>query len=196
MIPRLREHAGEAEQLRKMSPASVEALRKAGLFRVLQPRRIGGLQQSLRTHIDVIATVARGCGASGWCMGVMQAHSWLIGHFAKGRAGRDLRRQSRQPISAAIAPRGQLRPVEDGYVLNGLVWLFGSGCQYSDWLLLGAALADSKGEIVDEADELMPTSAVTIKDDWNVVGLRGTGSCTIVAKDVHIPKHRYLRCVD
>src|SRR3954466_4237125 len=72
LLPELQKNAPEAERIRKMPPASVEAVRKAGLFKVLQPRRIGGLQQSLRTHIDTIVAVAQGCGSTGWCMGVIQ----------------------------------------------------------------------------------------------------------------------------
>jgi alkylation response protein AidB-like acyl-CoA dehydrogenase len=64
LVPELRGRVPEAEQLRKVPPANVEALRKAGLFRVLQARRYGGHQQSLRTHIDTIATIALGCGST------------------------------------------------------------------------------------------------------------------------------------
>ncbi|MGZ5855045.1 MAG: acyl-CoA dehydrogenase family protein [Xanthobacteraceae bacterium] len=191
LIPQLREQVTEAEKLRKMPPASVEAIRKAGLFKVLQPRRIGGFEQSLRTHIDTIVAVSRGCSATGWCMGVMHAHSWLMGHFPKQAQDETYGANPDTLISAVISPRGQLRKSGDGYVLNG-VWPFASGSQHSDWLFLGAAVLDDKGEVVDEADVLVPTSGVTVKDDWNVTGLRGTGSCTVVAKDVQVPKHRYL----
>jgi 3-hydroxy-9,10-secoandrosta-1,3,5(10)-triene-9,17-dione monooxygenase len=191
LIPQLRERAAETEQLRKMSPASVDAVRKAGLFKVLQPRRVGGYQHSLRTHIDTIATVARGCGSTGWCMGVIQAHSWLMGHYPKAAQDETYGANPDTLISAVISPRGTLKAVGDGYTLNG-VWPFASGSQHAQWLLLGAALRDGKSEVIDEADVLVPVSAVTIKDDWNVTGLRGTGSCTVVAKDVHIPNHRYL----
>lgn len=191
LVPQLRERVSEAEQLRKMPPASVEAIRKAGLFRILQPRRIGGLQQSLRTHIDTIAAIARGCSASAWCMGVMHAHSWLMAHFPKPAQDETYGANPDTLISAVISPRGQLRESGDGYVLNG-VWPFASGSQHADWLFLGAAVLDAKGQIIDEADVLVPTRAVTIKDDWNVTGLRGTGSCTVVAKDVAVPKYRYL----
>src|SRR5689334_20434427 len=76
LIPELRGRVTEAEQIRKLPPANVEAVRKAGLFRVLQAARYGGHQQSLRTHIDTIALVAEGCGSTAWCMGVIHAHSW------------------------------------------------------------------------------------------------------------------------
>src|SRR4249919_763979 len=58
LIPQLRERVAEAEQTRKLPALNVEAVRNAGLFRVLQAARYGGHQQSLRTHIDTIALVA------------------------------------------------------------------------------------------------------------------------------------------
>src|SRR5262245_4890586 len=173
LIPELRERVGEAEKLRKMPPGNVEAVRKAGLFRVLQARRYGGHQQSLRTHIDTIATVGQGCGSTAWCMGVIQAHSWLMAHFPQAAQEETFGANPDVLISAVISPRGQAKPAKGGYVLNG-VWPFGSGSQYSDWLFLGAAVVDGQGEVVDEADLLVPTADVTIKDDWNVTGLRGT----------------------
>ncbi len=81
--------------------------------------------------------------------------------------------------------------VDGGFVLNGF-WPFASGCEHSQWLFLGAVVEDAGGEAVDEGDLLVATEAVTIKDDWNVAGLRGTGSCSIVAQDVFVPKHRFL----
>jgi 3-hydroxy-9,10-secoandrosta-1,3,5(10)-triene-9,17-dione monooxygenase len=191
LIPQLRERVSEADKLRKMPPGNVEAVRKAGLFRVLQARRYGGHQQSLRTHIDTIATVGQGCGSTAWCMGVIQAHSWLMAHFPQAAQEETFGANPDALISAVISPRGQAKPVKGGYVLNG-VWPFGSGSQYADWLFLGAAVLDGKGEVADEADLLVPSADVTIKDDWNVTGLRGTGSCTIIAKDVFVPEHRYV----
>ena len=191
LVPQLRERVVEAEQLRKMPPANVEAVRKAGLFRVLQARRYGGHQQSLRTHIDTIATVAQGCGSTAWCMGVIHAHSWLMAHFPQAAQEETFGANPDAIISAVISPRGQAKPAKGGHVLNG-VWPFGSGSQYADWLFLGAAILNDKGEVIDEGDLLVPSADVTIKDDWNVTGLRGTGSCTLVAKDVFVPEHRYV----
>ena len=191
LVPQLRERVVEADRLRKMPPANVEAVRKAGLFRVLQARRYGGHQQSLRTHIDTIATVGRGCGSTAWCMGVIHAHSWLMAHFPQAAQEETFGANPDAIISAVISPRGEAKPAKGGYTLNG-VWPFGSGSQYADWLFLGAAILDDKGEVIDEGDLLVPAADVTIKDDWNVTGLRGTGSCTLVAKDLFVPEHRYV----
>jgi len=191
LAPQLRERLAEADRLRKLPPATVEAVRKAGLFKVLQARRYGGHQMSLRTHIDVIAAVAEGCASTAWCMGVIHAHSWLMGQFPKAAQDETYGANPDTLISAVISPRGKARAVDGGYRLSGF-WPFGSGSEYSDWLFLGAVLENDEGEVVDEADLLVPTREITIKDDWNVTGLRGTGSCSLVAKDVFVPKHRYL----
>ena len=127
LVPELRGRVPEAEQLRKVPPANVEALRKAGLFRVLQARRYGGHQQSLRTHIDTIATIALGCGSTAWCMGVIHAHSWLMAHFPQAAQEETFGANPDAIISAVISPRGKAKPAKGGYVLNG-VWPFGSGC--------------------------------------------------------------------
>ena len=191
LVPELRGRAAEAERLRRLPDESVAALKRAGLFRVLQPARYGGHQASLHTHIDAVATVARGCGASGWCLGVVHAHSWLIASFPQKAQEETYGADPNAVICAVIAPRGQARAVEGGYVLNGF-WPFASGCEHAQWLLLGAQVRDGNDRVVDEADLLVPAAAVAIQDDWNTVGLRGTGSCSIVAKDVFVPGHRFL----
>jgi 3-hydroxy-9,10-secoandrosta-1,3,5(10)-triene-9,17-dione monooxygenase len=191
LIPDLQERAAEAEMLRKVPAENIAALQKEGLLKVLQARCYGGHQASLRTHVDVIAALARGCASTAWCAGVMHAHSWLMASFPQAAQEETYGANPDAIISAVIAPRGKARLVDGGYILNGF-WPFASGCQHSDWLFLGAAVADASGETIDEGDLLVPTSEIVIKDDWNVVGLRGTGSCSIVAKDVFVPAHRFL----
>ena len=61
LVPELAARVGEADKLRRVPDANVAALRQAGLFKVLQPRRYGGHQAGLRTHIDVVAEISRGC---------------------------------------------------------------------------------------------------------------------------------------
>jgi 3-hydroxy-9,10-secoandrosta-1,3,5(10)-triene-9,17-dione monooxygenase len=158
---------------------------------VLQPRRCGGFEMSLHTHIDTVAEIARGCGSTAWCMGVIHAHSWLVSSFPQEAQAESYGANPDAIVCAVIAPRGKARAVAGGYRLDGF-WPFASGCQHADWLLLGTEIADEGGTVVDAAELLVPARDIVIRDDWNVVGLRGTGSCSIVANDVFVPKHRYL----
>ena len=98
-------------------------------------------------------------------------------------------------VSAVLTPKGKAVRQSDGtYVLIGF-WPFGSGCQLSNWLLLGAEVVDENDEYLDLADFLIPTSEVDIKDDWYVAGLQGTGSCSLAVKNLQIPAHRYLSLI-
>src|SRR5215469_12846318 len=127
LIPTLRARAEEAERLRRLPSENVAALRAAGLFKILQPRRYGGYQLSLHTHVDAVAAVARGCGSTAWCMGVIHAHSWLMGSFPQEAQDETYGADPDTFISAVIAPRGGAKPAEGGFVLNGF-WPFASGC--------------------------------------------------------------------
>lgn len=191
LIPELGQRAAEAEQLRRLPDANVAALKRAGLFKILQARRYGGLQASLHMHVDAVATIARGCGATAWCMGVVHAHSWLMASFPEEAQEETYGADPDTIIAAVIAPRGEAKPVEGGYVLSGF-WPFASGCQHAQFLLLGARILDKSGTVVDEADLLVPAKEITINDDWHVAGLRGTGSCSVVATEVFVPRHRIL----
>ncbi len=79
----------------------------------------------------------------------------------------------------------------DGYVLDGF-WPFCSGCHHAQWLIFGASVADDAGQAVDEAVFLIPSEQAAIQDDWYVGGLAGTGSNSVVVKDVVVPAHRVL----
>ena len=95
-------------------------------------------------------------------------------------------------IAAVLNPRGIARRDGDHYVLDGF-WPFGSGSEHCEWLILGAnVVEDGSDEPVDHACFSVPTAEVEIKDDWHVAGLRGTGSCSLVAKAVRVPAHRYI----
>jgi 3-hydroxy-9,10-secoandrosta-1,3,5(10)-triene-9,17-dione monooxygenase len=191
LIPELSRRAAEAETLRRLPDANVAALKRAGMLKVLQARRYSGYQLSLHAHVDAVAAIARGCGSTAWCMGVVHAHSWLMGSFPEAAQQETYGADPDTFISAVIAPRGEAKPVDGGYVLNGF-WPFASGCQHAQFLLLGARILDASGAVVDEADLLVPAKDIIINDDWNVAGLRGTGSCSVVAKNVFVPRHRYL----
>jgi 3-hydroxy-9,10-secoandrosta-1,3,5(10)-triene-9,17-dione monooxygenase len=122
---------------------------------------------------------------------VVQAHSWLISHFPAQGQDDVYGADPDAVVSAVIGPRGRATKTADGYRLEG-VWPFASGSERSDWLLLGAVVVDDNGAVVDEGDFMVPTSAVTFKDDWYVTGLTGTGSCTVSLAGLDIPSHRYL----
>jgi 3-hydroxy-9,10-secoandrosta-1,3,5(10)-triene-9,17-dione monooxygenase len=64
---------------------------------------------------------------------------------------------------------------------------FASGCLHSSWALLCFAVEDAAHNVVDQVIGFAPMSEIEIEDTWFVAGMRGTGSNTLVAKDLFIP---------
>ena len=80
--------------------------------------------------------------------------------------------------------------VDGGYLVSGS-WNWSSGCDHATWAFLGGPVIKD-GRPVDFGSFLIPRSEYRIDDVWHVVGLRGTGSNTVVVKDVFVPRHRFL----
>ncbi len=192
VIEDLRRNAAKAEDLRRVPDESIAILKSSGLLRVLQPASCGGQELTIRAHVDAVSTIARGCNATAWVLGVYHAHSWLMGHMDRKAQDDVYGKNPDTAIAAVIGPRGRAVRRSDGsYTLSGF-WPFGSGNAAADWLLLGAELFNEAGEKLDEGDLLVPIGDVESLDDWHVAGLQGTGSNSIRCKDVSIPAHRYL----
>jgi len=190
IVPELRARAEQAANDRRLPLENIEALRRSGSLKVLQATRNGGLGLSVRDHVDVISTLARGCGSTAWVSGVVHAHSWLLSHFPEQGQADVYGANPDAVVSAVIGPRGKAVRTDGGYRLEG-VWPFASGCERAEWLLLGGQVLEN-GEVVDEGDFIVAASDLTYFDDWHVTGLRGTGSCTVKLDGLEIPEHRYL----
>ncbi len=188
----LRVRVPDTEKARRLPAENMERICDEGLLTVIQSRRCGGHELSMRAHLDVLSAIAEGCSATAWVLGVMHAHSWMLAHFPYEAQDEVYKENPNTMVSAVIGPRGKAVKQSDGtYVLNGF-WPFGSGCQLSKWLLLGAEVFDENGEFLDLADLLIPTSDADIQDDWYVAAFQGTGSNSLVVKDLQVPEHRYL----
>ena len=195
LAPTLRDRAADTENLRRLPDETVADLKAAGLFRALQPERCGGWQMDFHAHLDLVAETAAGCGSTGWCLGVFQVHSWVAGLLSE-QAQDDIYGDNPDALLAAVLnARGTALPSDDGYVVEGF-WPFGSGSEHADWMILGARIVGDNDDTLDEGCFLIPASDIDIRDDWHVAGLRGTGSCSLVAKDVTVPAHRFISFVD
>jgi 3-hydroxy-9,10-secoandrosta-1,3,5(10)-triene-9,17-dione monooxygenase len=190
LAPKLRERANATAAGRRLPRENIADLREAGALKIIQSTRNGGYGLGMREHLDVAAAIARGCGATSWVLGVVHAHSWLMSHLPIQAQEESYGANPDAMISAVIGPRGAATPVDGGYRLTG-VWPFTSGCENADWLLLGGVIRDGD-TVIDEGDFLIPCSDVTLLDDWNTVGLSGTGSCTSTVTELFVPAHRFV----
>ncbi|MFB7498729.1 acyl-CoA dehydrogenase family protein [Streptomyces sp. NPDC056161] len=187
--PLIRSHALRTEQRRRVAGEVVEALTGAGIHRMNVPRHYGGYQTSLRTQVDALSEVSAACGSAGF-MALIQAGCAFIAALFPDEAQDEMFTGPDVRIGGTLIPSSKAVPVDGGYTVSGKS-PFATGCQDADWHLL-TAQADT-GEGPPEMLWLaIPMTDLTVLDDWNVSGLAGSGSNTVVARDVHVPARRVL----
>jgi alkylation response protein AidB-like acyl-CoA dehydrogenase len=75
-------------------------------------------------------------------------------------------------------------------------WSWASGSHHAEWALLGVPLPSEPGGAPERGLALVPVSSLTIEKSWDMAGMRGTGSDTLVADEVLVPYHRLRRFRD
>ncbi len=189
--PLLEQHAALTDSLRRLPDATVAALRDAGLCRLMVPGRFGGHQTSIHTYIEVMEELGRGCGSTSWVASLINVCAWLASLFPE-RAQQDVWGANPDAwVAGSLAPHGDAIAVGGGWRVTGK-WMWASGSMHAQWAACGVHMNNDNGETVNFGLSLMPMSELTIEDTWFVAGMKGTGSNTIVAKDVFVPAHRFL----
>lgn len=185
--PEIEAASGEGETLMTLPASSVDLLDDGGLLRMKLPEVLGGLEADLITQYEVIEAMACADASTAWCMMIGATSLAIPGAYLPDAAVEQIFRGPRVPRAAAtIAPMGSAHQMEGGYTLSGR-WSFASGVRHSDWLSVGALVPDPQS---DEPRHLMltlPTSRVRIHDNWDTIGLRGTGSCDVSLEEVFVP---------
>jgi alkylation response protein AidB-like acyl-CoA dehydrogenase len=178
--------ARQTESDRRIANDVIERMRKAELFRILQPQAHGGFEYGFDVFIQIVAVIAGGCGSSGWVYGLLASHQWLAACFSK-EAQDEFWRDPDALAAGTYAPAGQGAATNGGYRLTGR-WSFCSGCDNSHWLFLGGIMQEPAAP--KAGFFLVPMVECTIDDNWHTMGLAGTGSKNIIANDVFVPAHR------
>ena len=189
--PLLLSHAEQTDTLRRLPDANVAALKESGLSRLMVPKRFGGYQTSVRTYVEAMAELGRGCGSTAWVASLVNVCAWLAALMPE-RAQRDIWGADRDAwVAGSLAPNGEAVPVDGGWRVSGR-WPWASGCLHAQWAACGIHMTGADGQWSNFGLSLLPIDQVTIEDTWYMVGMKGTGSNTIVAKDVFVPEHRFL----
>ncbi len=77
--PALAERAETCERLRRLPDDTERELHEAGLFRVVQPARVGGAELDVGIFVDVCAELAQVCPSTAWNFGNLASHHWMLG---------------------------------------------------------------------------------------------------------------------
>src|SRR4051812_32839487 len=83
LVPVLRERAGQTEELRRLPDETIDDLHRSGLFRILQPKRVGGSELPFRSIVELVSVIGKGDGSTAWVLANLAAHHWMLGMWPK-----------------------------------------------------------------------------------------------------------------
>lgn len=188
-----RERAVETEKARQVSADLVDMMRDADLFRIMQPRAYGGFEYGYDVFVEAVATIANGDGSTGWVYSLGAVHQWLIACYPAEAQHEVWSSNSNAIAAVSYAPTGKATKEAAGYRLSGR-WSFASGCDNAQWGILGGIIPLADGP--KPGFFLVPRKDFDIHDDWNPMGLAGTGSKTMVVNDAVVPEYRAVTFAD
>lgn len=185
---RARSSARTVESERRITPELADSLSDSGFARHFVPHQYGGTAGTFVAALEAVAHIGETCASTAWCAALYAAHGRLAAYLPDQAqqelwgAGADVR------IAAAVnPPAGNAIAEPGGWRLNGR-WSFASGIDHAHWVLLASWTTheDTRTHRIFA----VPRSACQIIDTWNTLGLKGTGSNTVLAHDVLVPEHR------
>jgi 3-hydroxy-9,10-secoandrosta-1,3,5(10)-triene-9,17-dione monooxygenase len=193
LVPSLAERAADCERLGRLPDETERDLHAAGLFRVVQPARVGGAELDVGILIDVCAEIAQVCPSTSWNLGNLASHHWMLGYFPPEVQDELWSRSPDVLIATSLAfPAGRGRKVEGGYEISGR-WPLSSGVDNSDWNMLAVTVREADdGPPVDQRFALVHRSEYEILDTWQAMGLAGTGSKDVATRNLFVPEFRTL----
>jgi 3-hydroxy-9,10-secoandrosta-1,3,5(10)-triene-9,17-dione monooxygenase len=167
------------------------------LFRILQPKRVGGSEFDYVALVDCADALGQGDASVAWNFANLASHHWMLGMFDKRAQDLVWNKDANALIASSfIFPAGRARKVDGGYVLRGN-WPFSSGVDSCEWNMLASVVSsDDEADGIEYRIFLLNRSDYKINDTWNAAGLRGTGSNDVEVDDAFVAEPMTLAVSD
>jgi indole-3-acetate monooxygenase len=185
--PVARGYQEEIDRERRIPKPLVEQLRAAGLYRMVVPVELGGLQVDLVPFLRAVELLAEGDASVGWNLvnnSVLQLAA--LGLPDAGVEEVFVRGPDTILAGTVVPGGGTAVSVDGGYVVTGR-WPFGSGCRESHWMVGNFEIAHGDGKLYRA---FFPTDQCSVIDTWDMSGMQGTGSHDWTVTDVFVPERR------
>ncbi len=193
LVPFLKAEAETTEALGTLSPATVQAFKDAELFWMLVPREYGGLGCDIVELVETLEEVTYGDGSSGWSLMANSLATGQAAVFLGDDAVEAMFGNGERAIAAGMpGPGGTAEVVDGGYQARGK-FRFGSGTGHATWLISGMLTSENgkQREVTPGVPEVMacftPRENVEFEGNWEVMGLKGTGSYDYSVPEQFVP---------
>jgi 3-hydroxy-9,10-secoandrosta-1,3,5(10)-triene-9,17-dione monooxygenase len=172
-----------------------ERFRRAGFYRILQPKMYGGYEFDLTVFSRVIMEVARGCPGTGWGLCLASAHALNVAAIFPKEAQEILFGEDGEFAAPARGvPSGTATKTKDGWIIDG-AWDYCSGAPHSNWAIFGVQIVGedpSQPPVLGTA--VVPRSQWIMLDNWRgFIGLSASGSNTIRVDKALVPDSLVVR---
>ncbi len=167
---------------------SAAALYREGLLSLKVPRELGGPEVDPLLYLELVDELSYINPSAGWCSFINSTSTAWKGAFLPDAGVAQIFGGGRMPIaSGSIIPRGLGTPTAGGWRVSGR-WPFASGSAHSSWLSAGFRIVRDGAPGPEHMILAVPTAAVQFLDNWQVMGLKGTGSRDFVLADYFVPE--------
>ena len=183
--PLIAKHSAEGEQKRRVSAVVIDALKEAGLVRMLTPKSLGGLEVDPVTCARVVEEVARFDSATGWTLQAANSGGFYCARLPDEGAQEIYSNGPDVVTALAVHPPMKAIPVDGGYRVSGQNPL-SSNISDAEWLM---TLVQSPG-VDGLRGAFIPKRDLSVIDTWYTMGMRGTDSNDVVVNEVFVPTAR------
>ncbi len=191
--PILRENAPKADRDRRVPEASIEALSSINAFGMATLKKYGGWEGGARMLLEAATTIGYYCTNSAWITIISNVSAMLPQRFPASIMDRIF--AGGKPIrmsSIIVSPGGKAIRDGDGYRVSG-EWPWASNVFHAEYSIGVVPIFESEDAEPELGYALLHKDQYTIKDTWFSIGMRGTGSNTIVAEDQWVPADQVVR---
>lgn len=184
----------EIEQARRLPADIAQDMAKAGLFRMMIPKALGGLELAPWDSLQTMSRLAAADASAGWCLMISATSAYKSGSVDHG-TGQEVYGDPMGVYGGVFAPMGQAIPEGDGYRVSGR-WAWASGSANCTWLSGGAVIQEGEGiaklpnGAPDSRMVIFPAEEAELIDSWHAHGLKGTGSGEMVVDNIFVPARR------
>jgi alkylation response protein AidB-like acyl-CoA dehydrogenase len=185
LLPAIAAEASAIEELRRLPAQLAATLAEHGLFRMLVPRALGGGELTPVEVLDVSERLATADGSVAWCVMVC-ATTGMLAAYLDEEAASEIFGSPAAIVGGVAAPRGTGVASGEGFEIRGR-WSWASASAVCTWLM-GGFRVDGEGGPARLA--FFPAAQVRLLDDWDPIGLRGTGSGSFEMPAVYVPSRR------
>ena len=193
LAPLFRAQAAANEAAGKLTDETLQALRSGDYFGLLVPECFGGAEANPVETLEIYEILSEADASTGWVVMACNVGTGSAAGYLPPEGAQEVFGKRISIVAGQGAPRGRAVKDGKGYRLSGR-WAYGSGLYHADWLHTGATVFDGdKPQLLPGTNRpetlsmIVPIEQVEFLGNWDVIGLRATGSVDYALNDVYVP---------